>query len=154
MRHFAPHRNWWSGIVSGVLTMAFLLFPLTQTLWGGLILCLESEGSMHVESIAQTDCLLPVLDGHVSHAAASQGPGINSSHQATDQCWDIPILLSTSTQRIGVKSSISHTYLLDPVPLRQEGLIPSPARRISGILSPPAISVSSIQSLRTVVLLI
>ena len=139
--------------VSQLLTVVLFLFPLSQTLWGGLLLCVESEGITHIETALKADCLPPPLMAqHVDHHQNART--FYSPHTNTDSsCLDIPLLLSVSDTRT---SSIPTPFTLPAPPLQVIHTTPLPPLSLNtGTLSNSSFSKASpLTNIQTVVLLI
>ncbi|BBM71638.1 hypothetical protein [Rhodothermus marinus] len=87
--------------MSLLLTLTLLIFPLSQMGWGGLLLCIESDGVTHVETLENADCLpaLPITQ----HMAHRDSPAAFQGHvDQKDPCFDIPLVLSIVEHRVSV----------------------------------------------------
>ncbi len=91
------HRT--SPIVSLLLMVTLLAFPLSQIGWGGLLLCIESDGIAHVETLETADCF-PVLP--ITQHRAHQGEHTAFLGHVNQEvpCFDIPLVLSIVETRV------------------------------------------------------
>jgi len=141
-----------------LLASILFLFPVSMHALPGIVLCIESDGRIEIESSRSGDCAQNVFkvaqEVHAEYVAleANDNPAI----ECQTSCVDILLFASASDgQAVSTLKDATQKTTSDLYPLATPHVLPNQdARALTHFASEPAVPQSPLTSLRTVVFLI